>query len=239
MAIPWAERWYQDVPQVLQKTKAYYQDQEKDLWKVTGKQVLQLREWVDIDPRLLVEQLELLNIVYVPAAMEPGPMVVFPEFDLEGIPSRAQTKPLYKLLGDSKYVTLGVKQEEFKGPVWLGNQVSTLEQIIKSQQVVVCEGPFDLLALRLAAPEVPSLCSLTKRVSEPHIDYLRLLGVNTLHLMYDNETSGYGENSMKEIQKEFGHFINIQQLSCPVGDPSECLKTKPQTRNLRSILNSL
>lgn len=237
--IPWDQRWYHNIPELLRKARAYYEENEKSLERVTAKKILDLRKWVGVDPELLVSQVAQMGITYVSAHMEPGPMVVFPEYDLNGDPTRAQTKPLYKLLGNSKYVTLGVKQSEFYGPVWLGNQDETLQAIIERRFVVVCEGPFDLLALRLASPEVPSLCSLTKKMSEAHVDYLRLLGVDVIYLMYDNETSEYGERAMKALVEEFKDVIAMKILLCPAGDPSECLKTKPMTRALRTILQDL
>jgi hypothetical protein len=206
---------------------------------VTAKKVLDLRKWVSVDPDLLVEQITELQFMYVPAGMEPGPLVLFPEFDLNSEPTRAQTKPLYELLPNSKYVTLGVKQAEFYGPLWLGNQDRNLQLILEKRFVVICEGPFDLLALRLASPGTPSLCSLTKKISDKHVEYLRLLGCDVIYLMYDNEASGQGEQAMKNLAAEYSSVIDVRALLCPAGDPSECLQTKAQTKTLQSILNDL
>lgn len=237
--VPWDQRWYHDVPELIRRTLAHYAEQEKRWERVTAKQIKDQRKWVDVDPELLVSQVKELEYLYVPKAQEPGPLVLFPEFDLNGEATRAQTKPMYELLGNAKYVTLGVKQNEFFGPVWLGNQDSTLSKIITSGVVVICEGPFDLLAMRLAAPEVPSLCSLTKKISDDHVDYLRLLGVNVAYLMYDNEASRQGEISMSNLIEEYRGILDIRALSCPAGDPSECLELKSQQRALRSVLRDL
>jgi hypothetical protein len=237
--IKWHDRWYQNIPEVLKRTETYFGDIGKDPYRVAAKQVMVERKWKDVDPNVLIQALRELNYLYLPSKCEPGPMFLFPEYDLEGVPMRAQTKPLYELLPNSKYVTLGISQTEFMGPVWLGNQDSELQKILDMKFVVVCEGPFDLLALRVAAPEIPSLSSLTKNLSEDHIDYLRMLGVNRIFLMYDNEKTKAGERSMVALTKQFGDLVPIKTLLCPAGDPSECLENPIKTKALRSILSDL
>jgi hypothetical protein len=71
------------------------------------------------------------------------------------------------------------------------------------------------------------------------VDYLRLLGVRKVFLMYDNESSEAGERSMKELQKIHEGTLDIVPLLCPAGDPSECLESLPRTKALRSILEDL
>ena len=198
-----------------------------------------MRSWIDLDSDHFVRVLEELGFIYVPIGLKPGPMVVFPEYDLEGIPKRAQTKPLYNLLRDSKYVTIGVNKNEFRGPIWLGNQEPNLRRILDQGYVVICEGPFDLLALRLACPDVPSMSSLTKNLGEEHILYLRMLGLKTLYLMYDNETSDAGNRAMRELKKSLDGVFDVQTLLCPADDPSDCLKSKSKLRSLQSILADL
>lgn len=235
----WSERWFHDIEKVLEKTRTYYEDAEKSWVRVTAKRVLDERKWIPQDNTNLLSQVEELQLTYIPSRVEPGPMFMFPEFDLEGKPRRAQTKPLYELLPNSKYVTLGCSKDEFFGPVWLGNQDRNLQLILEKRYVVVCEGPFDLLALRVANPLVPSMSSLTKKMGEDHVDYLRLLGVRKVFLMYDNESSEAGERSMKELQKIHEGTLDIVPLLCPAGDPSECLESLPRTKALRSILEDL
>ena len=240
--VPWEDRWYHDVPKLIDVALAHYIDIGKKWERVTAKQIKSFRKWGDwVDPEKLVAAILDLQYLYIPIKQEPGPIVLFPEFDLAGVPTRCQSNPRYELLGNAKYVTLGVKQDNFFGPVWLGNQDSTLDKIVRLKYVVVCEGPYDLLALRLAAPEVPSLSSLTKKISKDHLDYLRLLGVERVYLMYDNEKSERGGDAMKAIQEEFKDIrdIRIDTLACPVGDPSECLETKAQFRALRNVLTNL
>ena len=236
---PWKDRWFHDVPALLARTKDYYAEFNKNPFRVTAKQIINLRGWEVQDPEGFVSTLEELSCLYVPSAMDPGPMVVFPEVDTHGEPLRAQTKPLYELLAQSKYVTIGVSKRDFCGPVWLGNQPETLERILKKGHVVVCEGPFDLLALRIANPEIPSLSSLTKNLGEDHLLYLRLLGVRTLHLMYDNELSEAGEKSMRILKKNLHGIMDVNVLLCPADDPSDCLKSRSKTKALQSILADL
>lgn len=235
----WKDRWYHNIQKVLDKTKDYYESTDKSWVRVTAKRVLDARKWVSLDTTILLEQIEDLQFIYVPSKVEPGPMFMFPEFDLDGKPMRSQTKPLYDLLPDSKYVTLGCSKEEFFGPVWLGNQDKALSLIMEKRYVVVCEGPFDLLALRVACPGVPSLCSLTKKIGEDHVDYLRLLGVKRVYLMYDNEFSEAGERAMKGLKETYKGTLEIVPLLCPAGDPSECLESPARTKALRSILEDL
>jgi hypothetical protein len=235
----WKEKWYHNIPEVLRKAEEFYTDLGKDPFRVTAKQVIKERKWVVSNPEVLVQALRELSFMYLPSRLEPGPMFLFPEIDLNGDFMRAQTKPLYELLPNSKYVTLGLSQAEFLGPVWLGNQEQGLQKILDHRFVVICEGPFDLLALRVAAPEIPSLSSLTKNLSDEHIDCLRLLGVETVHLMYDNEMTKAGEKSMSLLSKQYGDVLGMKTLLCPAGDPSECLESVSKTKALRSILSDL
>lgn len=237
---PWKDRWYHNIPLLIEKTMGYYEAGGKNPFKVTAKQVIEKRQWAFVDRDLLVDELEELNWLYIPQALEPGPMILFPQLDLTGNYLRAQTKPFYELRPNSKYVTLGVGQESFLGPVWLGNQDGMRKEIIEKGYVVICEGAFDLLAMRCAAPECPTLCSLTKEVSEAHVDYLRLHGVDRIYFLYDNDKDNAGQKSMDALVKEFSERnLKIETLACPLGDPSECLQSRTKTRVLRKILLDL
>lgn len=236
----WEDRWFHNVPKVISNTLKEYGEIGKNPIGVTACQVLREREW-DLAGRDIVSlkmAIEEMGILFIPTGIDPGPMFLFPEYDIDQEPRRAQTKPLYPLLPNSKYVTIGERQETFLGPVWLGNRIPTLQKILDKRAVVICEGPFDLLGLRVAS-EFPSLSSLTKKISKDHVDYLKVLGTKKIYLMFDNETSLAGEKAMNKMQSEFKSDIDIEILLCPAGDPSDCLKSESKLKALRSILNDL
>lgn len=249
------DAWYQKVPDLVQKINGLYAEATaagKTYTKlsITQQKVLEAREWQAALPliqknfdRILTE----LNCFYVPKTVQPGPMIVFPMRDVFGIATRAQTKPFEGSAehGAGKYMYLGLPSKEFAGPSWLGNDSATLRRIIERRWVVLVEGAFDLMACRLVCPDVPSLSPLTKSLGPSHQAYLRMLGVDTIFLMFDNEKPkdedhdmGGGEISMRALKRDIKD-MKVDILYCPASDPAQCLKTFTKTGQLRTLLANL
>jgi hypothetical protein len=229
------DAWWNDLKELRSRTDKVYDKAGKDIWKTTAEKIVALRGW-KISPETLVPILRELGVYYVPKTLIPGPMIVFPEIDASGEVTRAQTKPLHDLFGEGKYHTLGCKKEAFLGPVWLGNSDSTIERIIQTRTLTLVEGPFDLLAAR-AVTDNPVMSSLTKSIGEKHEIWLKLMKVNELNLLFDNEESEAGEKSAFWLARNLS--IQVQCLRCPQGDPSDCLKSTVLRKRLERVLNDV
>ena len=229
------DAWWNDLSELRSRTDRVYAKVERNIWQVTAEKMIALRKW-EVKEEKLMPILEELGIYYVPKTMLPGPMFVFPEYDAMGKLTRAQTKPLHDLFGEGKYHTLGVKKEAFLGPVWLGNSDATLQKVLDTKSVLLVEGPFDLIATRLVT-NAPVMSSLTKSIGEKHEVYLRLLGVEQIYLMFDNETSEAGERSASWLAKTLS--IPTMLLTCPREDPSKCLETVPSKIKFKRSLIAL
>ena len=227
------EGWWQDVPRLISRSLGIYEKAEKDPIQVTAARVKEHREWL-VSEAELMPAIKDLEYLYVPKKLFPGPMFIFPEKDTGG-KLRAQTRPLHTVFGESKYYSIGTAQEDFLGPIWLGNSDHTLDLIVKHKFVVLVEGPFDLLACRTVAPNIPVMSSLTKNIGKRHQDYLRVLGVKNIVLMFDNEKSGAGAKAMDEL-KNLIKTMTVTPLVCPSEDPSDCLKSAAKKAALKSIL---
>src|SRR5208283_428475 len=174
---------YQQVPDLITKVDKLYSDattagQPYTKLSITQMKMVEARGWAPSLPlvqknfdRVLTE----LNCFYVPKTLQPGPMIAFPLRDIHGVPTRAQTKPFEGSAEfGPKYMYLGLKSKEFRGPCWIGNDLETLRRIMVQRRVVLVEGSFDLTACRLVAPDVPSMSPLTKSLGRDHQAYLRM-----------------------------------------------------------------
>lgn len=219
----------------------------RDKLTLTREKIIEARGWQpslyltkDTFERALTE----LGCYYVPKVMQPGPAFVFPVIDIDRKRQYAQTKPLEGsvLYGKSKYRFIGSKG---LGPTWLGNTDETIRTVVNAGQVVLVEGPFDLLACRVLAPEVPVMSPLTKRLGKEHQAYLRILGLTRVYLMFDNElpssghSIGAGNLAMRQHSKELSRYFDVRTLLCPSSDPSEALKNGYTAEKLRAILRSV
>ena len=248
------DKWWQtDVPRLIKRAEDLYDaaiksGQTYTMQSVTQSKIVQLRKWEQSLPLTnsnFSSVLKELECFYFPKTHMPGPMVVFPLRDIYGQVTRAQTKPMEgSIESGSNYRYLGTKAAEFFGPCWIGSSSENIKRIIKTRKVVVVEGGFDILACKLVAPDVPILCPLTKSLGKDHVVYLRMLGVETLYLMFDNEKPkedydiGAGEISMRTLKKKITD-MEVEILFCPSSDPSEALKLYPKARQLKSLLCSL
>ncbi len=226
--------WWQDIGKLIEKSITIYDKVEKDPISITASKIIEERSWI-VKPEDLYGAIKDLGFLYIPKKLFPGPMFLFPEIDVEG-KLRAQTKPLHSMFGPGKYFSMGVSKDEFTGPIWLGNDPSTISLILKSGFVVLVEGPFDLLAARAMAPSIPIMSSLTKTIGKKHEEYLRILGVKNIYLMYDNDEAG--KKSM-DILPNLVKTMKITPLECPASDPSDCLKSRLKKEALKRVLEEL
>lgn len=245
-------KYYEDVSSLIRETDKLYAKitakwPDKTKLTVTMNKIVSERGWEPSlkhiqknFPRVLTE----LGSFFVPKAMIPGPVFVFPIRSLEGEYYYAQTKPLEGSVlvnPKSKYRFIGQRPYT---PLWLGNTPGTLRKIIETRKVIVVEGPFDLLACRLLCPDLPIMSPLTKKIGKKHEAYLRILGVKHLLMLFDNEfakegkgTMGAGELSMVMQERKI-HTMKADSLICPSGDPSEALKRESRAVQLKRLLKS-
>jgi len=239
--------WTKDIARVVAETDTFYSRlvevaPQKTKLALTKEKIIAARGW---EPTLSMYQshfdrvLRQLDFFYIPNRIIPGPTFVFPIRDIHGKYTSAQTRPIegsvlfapsakYRYIGESKPA----------GPRWLGNDYATLKKIIETRSVLVVEGPFDILAARLVCPDVPVLSPLTKVLGKNHIAYLRMLGVQNLALMYDNEVAKVGKkegagNMSAEQQMRSIKNMTVSSLVCPLEDPSLCLQFRQYAEKLR------
>lgn len=93
-------------------------------------------------------------------------------------------------------------------------------------------------------PDVPVLSPLTKVLGRNHIAYLRMLGVKNLILLYDNEVAKVGKNegagniSAEQQVKTIKSIPTVTALTCPLEDPSLCLKYQEYAEKLKSRISA-
>lgn len=240
------EQWFQQVPRLLTRTDEVYSELVKmgkpDKLTATTRKVYEQRRWEPskrlIEPNLHAA-ISSLNTFYCPQALIPGPTFVFPMRDLTNRWQWAQTRPmpgsvLYDEERRYRFIGTGFS---FLGPKWFGNDHATLQRIIETRKVLLVEGPFDLLACKALVPDAPVLSSGTKGVGEDHQDYLQILGVRHITVLYDNERSGQGDKGAQKIER-IAKFAKVEVLACPANDPSEALCTLFCAERLRDILKA-
>lgn len=202
----------------------------------TAKKLRIIRKWCDAVPQKSIEDAcATLEVVFIPSTMAPGPAILFPIRDVTGEIRRAHIRVNNAEAYGVRYIS-AVSKERFVGPPWFGTDDATLLAIIQTQEVVVVEGPMDLMACRVAAPDIPSLSSLTKRLGRHHLEYLRILGVKRIRPMFDNQPTGAAATeAMLTMVKGF----EIAPLLCPASDPSDALKSALKFRALSDVLRSV
>lgn len=242
----WSTEWWWDVNLLLKKAHTLYQKAEAagkpTMVAKAASVIIELRKWQPVAGRIrktLPAALDVLKVFYAPKTWGPGPSIVFPEFDVDKVARQAQTKPMSDRFGNAKYFRLGDK-DAFMGPVWIGNDRATLENIIRTGSVLLVEGPFDLLAVRCTCPKVPSMTSLTKKLGWKHLAYLRMLGVQKVFLMFDNELSEIGDTAMIDTTKKLQRKgIAVESLECPAKDASKALESVQKFERLKTLLDGV
>jgi hypothetical protein len=224
-----------------------------DRFSLAAKKIIPARGW---EPCLrLIESnldpiLRDLRVFYIPTQMKLGPSIVFPQLDYRSILTHYKLYPQWNFCINgqpTKYVNLGLPVEEGH-PSWFGDTDWVLRSIKIYGRVLIVEGFFDVLAVRLLAPHVPVISSGSKRLNEAHIDYLGILGVKAVELMLDNEAGkqvgrdGAGIESARYLAKKFKGWHSIKTWdihNCPAKDPSDCLRDRTTAHALRRQLLSL
>ena len=199
------------------------------------RKMIHYRNWCSSVSKSAVRRVvEELEVVYCPKGLGPGPGLVFPMRDITG-----EIKRLHiRLLEDSptiykmKYMSL-VDPTLFLGPAWIGADDATMEAIIQCGEVQLVEGPVDLAAVRIAGCPIPSLSPTSKRLTEEHWTWLRVMGVKCIHPMMDNEVSGGGGKAASYFEKN-PYGISVAPDVCPVKDPSKALEDPFQFLQLKA-----
>lgn len=246
---------FQNVPYLIEQTSLLYDQQiipkgGPTMFQAAAERCIDHRGWRPSLP--LFEQnlepvLRELGVFYVPKQLAPGPGFVFPKLDTTRSPASGKFNPFgWKLLINNtpaKYALLGLGFE-FKGPHWIGNSDHMLKLIIEKRTVALVEGPWDLIAARVIAPDAPVLTSETKTLNEMHWAYLKVLGVRNIAFLFDNEVStkrpdGLGagalaSSGMAEEAKKYGFKTSL--LRCPAQDPSKALLRKESAITMKNML---
>ena len=236
------KKWWDDIPTLTTKVRKLYTKLEdkgnSDIITATYKKIISERKWGPVESIIhnnLLDVIKEHGIYYIPKGFEPGPMFVFPQYDVDGIPMKAQTKPLYDIGNGSKYWIAG-DRDNFLGPSWLGNSDKMIERILNEKYVVVIEGTFDFVAVRALCPEIPALCSLTKKLGYKQEAYLRMLGVETLYLMFDQDEQGI---QAAELTKKIYKSMQVELVKTPAKDASKALENRNHANILKDILYSI
>lgn len=233
---PWARR-----PEVLlAELEQLYREairlgKVQSVAKTAAKKAIANREWCASVPAAAVEAvMEDLEVIYVPKGVGPGAAFLFPIRDVSGEVRRAHLRIVDESVYGFRYISL-VNPERFTGPGWGGFSEETVEGIISTGEVTLMEGPFDLAAMRIAEPRLPTLCPLTKRLNDEHWDDLKMMGVRRIQLMLDNEKKGALAASLMARRTDF----EITPVTCPAKDPSDALKTNTKFQLLRATLRDM
>lgn len=247
-----SEEWFHDVPALMQKTAGVY-DKLREAGKTSGsnettkKRIYEERGWLKrwAEPNFGLV-LDRLKVFYLPKALRPGPAFVFPIRDLDGRYNQAQVRPFADsclFMEDHKYRRFGTDRS-FRGPQWFGNDPITLQKIIMKRKVCLVEGPFDALACKLLVPDAPLMSSLTKGITEDQIEYLRILGVEHITTLFDNdETNKAGakgaHTTQYRVEKKFNSGITVSISTGSAADPSDALKKEATAIELMLFLRGL
>lgn len=238
----WIDEPWAHAPEVLiEALERYYRlaihvKRITSVSETTARKVMQIREWCASVPQdHLLKAVEDLEVIYVPKGVAPGPGILFPIRDVSGEIKRAHIRVNDETVYGVRYIS-AVDRTRFIGPAWLGADDATLAAIIQTGSVLVMEGPLDLLAIRTVEPNLPAICSLTKKLGKLHWSYLRMLGVSRVYVMFDNESKG---DAAAEAAVERHKDFEVIPLTCPAKDPAECLKSSVKISALKKILSNL
>lgn len=235
---PWAKS-----PSVLLESleslyrKAIQNGKVIDPAQTAAKRVMTQRAWCPtVAGDKLLNAVRDVELVYVPTGVGPGPGFLFPIRDVSGDIRRLHIRVNDEAAYGSRYISLQEKNA-FIGPAWVGADDATLARIIKSGQVLVVEGPFDLLAVRTLVPELPSLSPLSKRLTKNHVSYLHMLGVQHIYVLWDADEAGVAatEVTIKKLRNRF----RVSPVECPGVDPAACMCLAATMRKLEARLHSL
>jgi hypothetical protein len=248
---------WQHVPYLIEQTDKFYAEHVTpkclgDACTLAAERIVKERHWepsLSLIKENLIPIIRELEIRYVPKQVDPGPCILFPLHDYRNLVRHGMIKPLYPLAGQNgpmKYALLG--KEKTGGPRWFGQSDDCLRAIVHNRAVCLVEGYFDLLACRLLHPAAPILSTGTKSVNDMHIEWLQLLGVKRVHLLFDNEeakegrTEGAGNEAARSVARTYANKVPVMKFVtelCPANDPSDCLQDLRTTYALQGQLRRM
>jgi hypothetical protein len=234
--------WFLDQVQELYATKVVPKG-GPGIWKKTAEVLIRERKW-ETSSSLFKAHIEAIleeqRVMYVPRVLAPGPGLIFPQLDVRDNYIRARFRPMYDLTFRgtvAKYAAMGDASLTV-GPGWHGMSHRAIDLILKHHTVVLVEGPCDYLACRLVAPDVPVLSTGTKTWNEQHVAHLRMLGVKTVQVMFDQDEAGQNAASFltRTWNAKLDGRLTFHGLGCPASDPSDCLTRLSWAKALRTAL---
>lgn len=249
----WMAHPHQSVPRLIEDCDRFYEQLViptlgQDAHQIAADRILKHRKWSPAEP-LIAKHLETvvreLGVRWVPKQLDMGPALLFPRYDTTGMPARATLRPVGWELAFGgepvKYAQLGSRYV-FRGPAWIGNTDPALTAMMVKRLAILVEGPFDVLACRLMRPDLPTLTSGTKTINSMHFAYLRVLGVDRLAFLFDNDrvksgNAGAGQMAAEaKVRWAKKEGFKAELLRCPAQDPSACLELLQTARQLRALL---
>ena len=225
-----------------------------DQFSLAAARIVERREW---QPSLPIIEANLdavireLGIYYVPKTINPGPCIVFPmrDYRMDNMVTSHMIHPFYHVErkggGIAKYAHLGAKATEGT-PSWFGITDEFIRSVHLQRSVLLVEGFYDLLAVRLLHPGAPVISTGTKRVNKAHVQYLRMLNVARVLVMFDHERGndgkeGAGDRAARYTVKEWDNKHRMRWMAVPTltEDPSDALKDRRSAYTFRQYLRTL
>lgn len=234
---PWAKN-----PEVLIESlanlyrEAILRGKATTVAEVALKKAMLVRKWCPLVPqKALLRAIEDLELIYVPKGLSPGPGFLFPVRDATGEIRRAVIRVNDETVYGTRYITAG-DRAQFVGPSWAGMTPWCMGRILETHAVLVVEGPWDLVAVRTVAPGIPSVSPLTKKLTAMHWVVLRILGVERVYTMLDNDNPG---RQAGERLKDKHPDVEVTIVQCPSKDPADALQTPSKLQGLQRALASV
>src|ERR1035441_9081645 len=122
-----------------------------------------------------------------------------------------------------------------------------VERVLDHRAVLIVEGPFDILAVRLLLPDIPVLSAGTNYLGWKHLDYLRILGVKQVLVMFDQDAEdsngkSAGIDAMTSLRRKLeqsSDSLRAVPLTCPTKDPAKALESYRGALELKSRISSV
>lgn len=210
---------------LLRSARKLYDSSGLDWVTHTTGKLIKFRHWeTTVDElRPIIEQ---SGVKYIPTSLLAEPAYLFPIHSPHGSITMAQVRYV-RPVGPSnmRYQVLGHSAWHC-GPIWIGMDEPTRTQIIRTRTVMIVEGPMDVLACRVVLGlNLPVICGLGKTLTNKHEIDLKLLGVQRVLCMWDQDVAG----QLARMPESFPERV---RLRCPAKDPSDCLGSYELGRKL-------
>lgn len=249
---------WKDPQWLLDETEKYYGGLPPggkvcDRFSLAAERIVERRLWqpaLSLIENNLSPVIHELGIYYVPKTIDPGPCIVFPMRDYRQteVVTAHKLHPFYpvelKNGGTAKYAHLGDKVSEGK-PSLYGITDEFIQSVHHYRSVLLVEGFYDLLAVRLLHPAAPVLSTGTKRVNRAQVQYLRMLNVNRVLVMFDHESTmgkeSAGDKAARFTVREWNgkHKVRWEAVPPITDDPSDALQHRRSAYLFRQHLHTL